>query len=45
VSDDVTIEDVQKRLVVPSTYMTVTQNTDKITLGQVERSVEVPCGP
>ncbi|KAK3123801.1 hypothetical protein QOZ80_8AG0636240 [Eleusine coracana subsp. coracana] len=40
VSADITIEDVQKRLVVPSTYTTFTQNTDKITLGMVERSVE-----
>lgn len=42
-SADVTIEDVRKRLMVPSTYTQATQNTDKITLGKVERSVEVHC--
>ncbi|GJN15814.1 hypothetical protein PR202_gb02757 [Eleusine coracana subsp. coracana] len=40
VSADITIEDIQKRLVVPSTYTTFTQNTEKITLGMVERSAE-----
>lgn len=40
-SADVTIEDVQKRLVVPSAYAQPTQNTEKITLGKVERCVEV----
>lgn len=39
-SADITNEDVQKRLVVPSTYAQSTQNTEKITLGKVERSVE-----
>ncbi|TVU05243.1 hypothetical protein EJB05_48401 [Eragrostis curvula] len=38
-SADITIEDVHKKLVVPSTH-TTTQNADKITLGKVERSVE-----
>ncbi|KAF0895990.1 hypothetical protein E2562_018129, partial [Oryza meyeriana var. granulata] len=40
VSSDITIEDIQKRLVVSSTHAPVTKNTDKITLGMVQRSVE-----
>uniref|UniRef100_A0A0D9X9F9 Zinc finger PHD-type domain-containing protein n=1 Tax=Leersia perrieri TaxID=77586 RepID=A0A0D9X9F9_9ORYZ len=40
VSSDITIEDIQKRLVVPSTHTPATNNTDKITLGMVQRSVE-----
>uniref|UniRef100_A0A0E0LWJ4 Zinc finger PHD-type domain-containing protein n=1 Tax=Oryza punctata TaxID=4537 RepID=A0A0E0LWJ4_ORYPU len=40
VSSDITIEDIQKRLVVPSTHTPVSKNTDKITLGMVQRSVE-----
>ncbi|KAG8047712.1 hypothetical protein GUJ93_ZPchr0008g12123 [Zizania palustris] len=40
VSSDITMEDIQKRLVVPSTYTPVMNNTDKITLGMVQRSVE-----
>ncbi|CAL5005439.1 unnamed protein product [Urochloa decumbens] len=36
----ITMEDVQKKLVVPSTHTPNLQNTDKITLGKVERSVE-----
>ncbi|KAJ1255041.1 hypothetical protein BS78_K295200 [Paspalum vaginatum] len=37
---DMTFEDVQKKLVVPSTHTPSLQNISKITLGQVERSVE-----
>ncbi|WVZ92293.1 hypothetical protein U9M48_038370 [Paspalum notatum var. saurae] len=37
---DITFEDVQKKLVVPSTHTPSLQNMSKITLGQVERSVE-----
>uniref|UniRef100_A0A0E0QKU4 Zinc finger PHD-type domain-containing protein n=1 Tax=Oryza rufipogon TaxID=4529 RepID=A0A0E0QKU4_ORYRU len=40
VSSDITIEDIQKKLVVPSTHTPVSKNTDKITLGMVQRSVE-----
>lgn len=40
VSSDISIEDVQKKLVVSSTYTPVWKNNDKITLGKVERSVE-----
>ncbi|KAL6644580.1 hypothetical protein ACP70R_016188 [Stipagrostis hirtigluma subsp. patula] len=40
VSAAVTIEDVQKKLVVPSAYTPFMRNTDRITLGKVERSVE-----
>ncbi|KAM0881587.1 hypothetical protein ACQ4PT_032863 [Festuca glaucescens] len=39
-SSDVTMEDVQKKLVVSSTYTSFMKNTDKVTLGKVERSVE-----
>ena len=35
------MEDVQKKLVVPSTHAPALHNTDNITLGKVERSVEV----
>uniref|UniRef100_J3MU72 Zinc finger PHD-type domain-containing protein n=1 Tax=Oryza brachyantha TaxID=4533 RepID=J3MU72_ORYBR len=40
VSSDITIEDIQKKLVVPSTHTPVPKNTEKITLGMVQRSVE-----
>ncbi|KAL6859016.1 hypothetical protein ACP4OV_018018 [Aristida adscensionis] len=36
----ITIEDVRKKLVVPSTYTPCMQNNEKITLGKVDRSVE-----
>ncbi|XP_048540853.1 protein ENHANCED DOWNY MILDEW 2-like isoform X1 [Triticum urartu] len=39
-SSNITIEDVQKQLVVSSTYTSFMKNTDKVTLGKVERSVE-----
>ncbi|XP_047048314.1 protein ENHANCED DOWNY MILDEW 2-like [Lolium rigidum] len=39
-SSDITIEDVQKNLVVSSTYTSYMKNTEKVTLGKVERSVE-----
>ncbi|CAM0912251.1 unnamed protein product [Alopecurus aequalis] len=39
-TSDITIEDVQKKLVVSSTYTSFMKNTDKVTLGKVERSVE-----
>jgi hypothetical protein len=37
------MKDVQKKLVVSSTYTSFMKNTDKVTLGKVERSVEVLC--
>ncbi|KAF8654535.1 hypothetical protein HU200_061727 [Digitaria exilis] len=39
-SASITMEDVRKKLVVPSTHAQSSHSTDKITLGQVERSVE-----
>jgi hypothetical protein len=37
------MEDIQKKLVVSSTYASFMKNTDKVTLGKVDRSVEVIC--
>uniref|UniRef100_A0ACD6AIB6 Uncharacterized protein n=1 Tax=Avena sativa TaxID=4498 RepID=A0ACD6AIB6_AVESA len=39
-SSDITIEDVQKKLMVSSTYTSFIKNTDKVNLGKVEKSVE-----
>lgn len=39
----ITMEDVKKKLVVPSTHAPYLQNADNITLEKVEESVEVLC--